>query len=120
MKNLAPHLVRQRLLIEGFYSIDVTRPTVEEFLRGLAAHLGLRMYAEPVVYSPDREAGRAENQGFDAFVPLIDSGIAVYIWTGDRFFSVVLYTCTRFSESSAVEFVRGFFEVRGEVALQAF
>jgi hypothetical protein len=120
MRDLAPHIVRQRMVIEGFYSIDVTRATVENYLRGLAHHLGLRTYAEPVVYAPVPGAGRPENQGFDGFVPLIDSGIAAYVWAADRFFSVVVYTCTRFSEAAALEFTRAFFQARGELAHAPF
>ncbi len=44
----------------------------------------------PVVYAAGADTGRAENAGFDAFVPLINSGIAAYFWTGPRFLSVVL------------------------------
>jgi S-adenosylmethionine decarboxylase len=120
MKDLAPHILRQRLLIEGFYSIDVTRTTVEDYLRGLARHLGLRTYAEPVVYSPAAGVGRAGNQGFDGFVPLVDSGISAYIWTADRFFSVVVYTCARFSEAAALEFTRTYFGATGETVHLAF
>jgi hypothetical protein len=49
---------------------------VSGFLLGAAAHLGLRVYAEPVVFSPASGMGRKENQGFNAFVPLIDSIIS--------------------------------------------
>ncbi len=120
MKDLAPHILRQRMVMEGFYSIDVNRTTVESYLRGLADHLDLRTYAEPVVYSPASGVGRVENQGFDGFVPLIDSGISVYVWTGDRFFSVVVYTCKRFSETAALDFTRTFFQIEGDIAHLAF
>ena len=42
MKDLAPDIVRQRLLIEGLYSRDVDRAAVEAYLIDVAAHLGLR------------------------------------------------------------------------------
>ncbi len=35
MKDLAPEIVRQRLLIEGIYSIEVNREIVESFLLAL-------------------------------------------------------------------------------------
>jgi S-adenosylmethionine decarboxylase len=109
-RDIAPDIFRQRLLIEGYYSSDVGRSAVAAFLTGLAAELGLRTYAEPVIYSPEGQ-GSAENQGFDAFLPLIDSGIAAYFWTGRRFFSVVLYTCKAFDEDTAVRFTRQFLDV---------
>ncbi len=111
MKDLAPDILRQRLLIEGRYSILVDEDTVERFLLDLAAHLELRVYGKPIVHSPGGE-GSPENQGFDAFIPLIDSGISLYVWSEARFFSVVLFTCKQFDESEAgVAFTRSFFDV---------
>jgi len=42
----------------------------------VAAHLGLRAYGRPAMFAPAGEE-RDKNQGFDAFLPLIDSGISV-------------------------------------------
>lgn len=119
MKNLAPQLFRQRLLIEGFYTIDVTRERVAAYLRGVAAHLQLKAYGAPTIYSPGG-LGRAEDQGFDAFLPLIDSGIAAYIWSSAKFFSIVLYTCKAFDEAAAVRYTREFFGATGDVESLSF
>lgn len=118
-RDIAPDIFRQRLLIEGFYSREIARDTVAAFLTGLAAELGLRAYADPVIYSPAGEE-RAENQGFDAFLPLIDSGIAAYFWTGRRFFSIVLYTCKAFDEDVAVRYTRAFLTVEIEPVVLSF
>jgi hypothetical protein len=118
-RDIAPDIFRQRLLIEGFYSIEVGRNAVEAFLSDLAAELGLRAYAEPVIFSPEGQ-GSAENQGFDAFLPLVDSGIAAYFWTGRRFFSIVLYTCKAFDEDTAVRFAREFLDVEGKPVVFSF
>jgi len=119
VRDIAPDIVRQRLLIEGFYAIEVDRTVVAEFLCGLAATLALRAYAEPVIFSPGGE-GQAANQGFDAFLPLVDSGIAAYFWTGRRFFSIVVYTCKAFDEAAAVGFAESFLRVNGESVKLAF
>jgi hypothetical protein len=119
MRNLAPHIFRQRLLIEGFYTVDVTRETLAAYLLGVAAHLGLRAYGEPAIYTP-AGLGKAGNQGFDAFLPLIDSGISAYIWSSARFFSIVLYTCKGFDEALAVRYTREFFGASGEVESLGF
>jgi S-adenosylmethionine decarboxylase len=108
MRDLAPDITRQRLLIEGYYAAAVDRAAVERYLLGLARELELRVYGEPVIHSP-AGAGKAENQGFDAFIPLIDSGISLYVWSARRFFAVVLFTCKRFAAEEAVEFTRRFF-----------
>ena len=108
MKDLAPQVFRQRLLMEGLYSIEMTRTAVANYLTGLAAHLSLRAYGEPTIHSPGG-VGSAHNQGFDAFLPLIDSGIAAYVWSSARFFSIVVYTCKGFDDAAAVAFTREYF-----------
>lgn len=119
-RNIAPDIFRQRLLIEGFFGRDVEERVIGDYLLGVAAHLGLRTYGEPVVFSPGAGAGRAENAGYDAFVPLIDSGISGYFWTGPRFLSIVLYTCKGFDEQAAVAYTRTFFAIAGETVTHAF
>jgi S-adenosylmethionine/arginine decarboxylase-like enzyme len=104
MAAFAPEIERQRLLVEGYYTADVDEVGVEEFLHGLAAHLGLRSYGHPAIFAPSGE-GRAENQGYDAFLPLIDSGISVYVWTERRFVASVLFTCKPFDVDDAVAYV---------------
>jgi S-adenosylmethionine decarboxylase len=119
VNDLAPHITRQRLLVEGFYTIGVDRAAVDRYLHGIAAHLGLRGYAAATIFSPGGQ-GKAQNQGFDAFLPLIDSGIALYVWSSARFFSAILYTCRRFDAQAAIAFTREFFGVQGEVASLVF
>jgi S-adenosylmethionine/arginine decarboxylase-like enzyme len=108
MRDLAPHITRQRLLIESYYTAPVDQAAVERYLLELARHLELRVYGAPVIHSPGG-TGKAENQGFDAFIPLIDSGISLYVWSAHRFFAVVLFTCKPFAAEKAVEFTRRFF-----------
>jgi hypothetical protein len=79
-------------------------------LQGVAAHLGLRTYGRPAIFAP-AGAGRDENQGFDAFLPLIDSGISLYVWTGLRFLSGILFTCKLFDEHSAIQYTSDFFKL---------
>lgn len=93
MKNLAPEIFRQRLIIEGYYSIHITKEILKEYLIDIAEHLDLRIYGDPIIFSPSSGMGKEENAGFDAFVPLIDSGISAYIWSNAKFFSIVVYTC---------------------------
>jgi S-adenosylmethionine decarboxylase len=108
MKDLAPEITRQRLLIEGHYSVAVDRSKVEGYLLGVAAHLGLRTYGSPIVHAPDG-LGKGENEGFDAFIPLIDSGISIYVWTAPKFFAAVLFTCKQFRAERAVDYTREYF-----------
>lgn len=45
--------------------------------------------------------GKAANEGYDAFVPLIDSGIYTCVWSGPRFASIILYMCAEFGEAES-------------------
>lgn len=72
-------------MIEGFYKIKVDKKSIEGYFKRITKSLRLRMYGKPIIFSPGG-MGKKENQGYDAFVPLIDSGIAVYIWSNAKFF----------------------------------
>ena len=108
MINLAPEITRIRLLIEGYYSGDMDEARVVRYLFGVAEELGLKVYGHPTLHSPAGK-GSERNQGFDAFIPLIDSGICVYIWSQQRFFSALLYTCKSFDIDAARRFTQAFF-----------
>ena len=120
MKNIAPEIFRQRLIIEGYFTTNLNKKVIERYLLGLAARLELQTYGEPIIFSPASGMGREENAGFDAFVPLIDSGISLYVWSQARFFSAVLYTCKGFDEQAAIDFTRDFFGVTGEIVSASF
>ena len=118
VKDLAPSITRQRLLVEGFYEADVDEASIARFLEQLTEELELRTYGAPTIFSP-AGVGRDENAGYDAFVPLIDSGISLYVWTSSRFLALVLFTCKRFEATRAVDVTRRFFAMT-EVESQGF
>src|SRR5262245_19721451 len=108
MEDLAPDIVRQRILIEGYYSVNVDEKAIREYFAQITARLGLRTYDAPVIFAP-RGEGSDENEGYDAFVPLIDSGISLYVWTGPSFLSMVAFTCKAFDAEEAVTATSEFF-----------
>jgi len=108
MRDLAPDITRQRLLLEGYFTIPVDEEAIARFFIELTSALDLRMYGEPTIFSPGGD-GRDENQGYDAFVPLIDSGISLYVWTSSRFLALVVFTCKAFDTERAVAFARDYF-----------
>ncbi len=120
MKDLAPEIFRQRLLMEARWTIVLDAELVRGYLLGLSAELGLTPYGEPIVFTPAAGQGRPENAGFDSFLPLINSGISGYFWTASRFLSVVLYSCTPFDPDAAVAFTKGYFAIEGPVACSVF
>ncbi len=102
MEDLAPDITRQRLLIEGFFTINVDEGAIRAFFERIATEMQLRTYGAPTIFAPEGD-GRAENQGYDAFVPFIDSGISLYVWSGPRFMSVIIFTSKHFDSSTAVQ-----------------
>lgn len=108
--DLAPEVFRQRHLIEGRFSVDLDEDAVRAYLLGLADALGTKPYGDPIVFSPDAMiesgAGSEGNAGYDAFLPLVDSGISAYFWTASKFFSVVIYTCKGFDPDAGLAFTR--------------
>ncbi len=110
MKNLAPSITRQRLLIEGFYKIDADKSVIIDYFNTITKSLKLKMYGEPIIFSPGGK-GKNINQGYDAFVPLIDSGISVYVWSNAKFLSLIMYTCKSFDENKALEVTKKFWKI---------
>jgi S-adenosylmethionine/arginine decarboxylase-like enzyme len=110
MKDLAPEIVRQRLLIEGKYEIEVQIDTINQFFDALLSGLGLSAAGDAIVNSSLGQ-GQPKNQGIEAFLPLIDSGVAVYTWQSARFLSLIIYTCKTFEKEKALQIVEGFFEL---------
>ena len=86
MKNLAPNITRQRLLIEGFYTIEITKKTIEKYLLDLAQHLNLRTYGEPIIFAPASGMGR-----------------------DFKFFLMIIYTCKGFDERAVIQFTQEYF-----------
>jgi len=111
MPRIAPEIFRKRLLIEGYFARQgLDAAAIREYFTLITSRLGLRTYGEPIVHATSGQ-GKAANQGYDAFVPLIDSGIYVCVWSARAFASVILYTCTEFDDAEAIEATRGFFEL---------
>lgn len=115
LTSIAPEIYRKRLLVEGYYRVEVDADGVRAYFARITGDLGLRTYGEPIVHRTSGE-GKAANEGYDGFVPLIDSGIYLAVWTGPRFLSTVLYTCADFDEDRAVASVRDFFSLAGHEA----
>jgi S-adenosylmethionine decarboxylase len=110
LTSIAPEVFRKRLLIEGYFGIEVTAETVRDYFSEITSQLNLKTYGDPIVHTTSG-AGKEVNEGFDGFVPLIDSGIYVSIWSSARFLSTILYTCAEFDEEKAIDVVKAFFQL---------
>jgi S-adenosylmethionine/arginine decarboxylase-like enzyme len=111
MKDIAPHITRQRLVVEGFFEGNVDRKKILDFFDGITKHLKFRVYGKPIIHATGGQ-GKKINQGFDCFIPLIDSGIALYVWGNAKFFSTVIYTCKNFDARKASSYCKEFFNAK--------
>ena len=110
LTSIAPEIYRKRLLVEGYFRSEVTHDALLAYFERITRELGLRTYGEPIIHRTSG-AGKTANEGYDGFVPLIDSGIYIAAWVNPRFLSTVIYTCADFDEDLAVEVVRDFFRL---------
>ena len=110
MTNIAPDIFRKRLLIEGYFTIEVKESTLVEYFSFITSALKLKTYGEPTVHATSGQ-GKEQNQGYDAFVPLIDSGIYISVWLNQKFLSLIIYTCKDFDEQKALEETKSFFNL---------
>ncbi|NGX51622.1 MAG: hypothetical protein K1060chlam2_01495 [Chlamydiae bacterium] len=108
---IAPEVYRQRYMIEGYFEREVDRAVIEEFFKTITKDLNLRTYAEPTIFTPEG-MGKEENSGYDAFIPLIDSGISLYVWSKKCFLAIVIFTCKEFNEKIALETIQSFFKIK--------
>ena len=112
LTNIAPEIFRKRLLIEGYFRVEVSEDSLREYFSRISSGLGLRTYGEPIIHQTSG-AGKDVNEGFDAFVPLIDSGIYIAVWVNPKFLSTIIYTCGEFDEEKAVRLVEEIFRLEG-------
>jgi hypothetical protein len=110
LTDIAPDIFRKRLLIEGYFKADVTEDSLTNYFTDITSKLNLKTYGAPVIHRTTGE-GKSVNEGFDGFVPLVDSGIYIGVWVNPKFLSTIIYTCGEFDADKAVETVKDFFEL---------
>jgi hypothetical protein len=110
LTNIAPEIFRKRLLVEGYFKVQVTEDSLRSYFSRITSELGLRTYGEPIIHMTSGE-GKDINEGFDGFVPLVDSGIYIGVWVNPKFLSTIIYTCGEFDAEKAVSLVAEIFEL---------
>ncbi len=108
LTNIAPEVFRKRLLVEGYFGVEVTEDVLRGYFSRITSDLGLRTYGDPIIHHTSG-AGKEINEGFDGFVPLVDSGIYIGVWVNPKFLSTIIYTCGEFDEKRAVNLVKDIF-----------
>jgi hypothetical protein len=110
LTSIAPEIFRKRLIVEGYFRTEVTQESLRAYFDDITGGLGLKTSGVPIIHATGGR-GKDINQGFDGFVPLIDSGIYIAVWVNPRFLSNIIYTCGEFDEQLAVTLVRDFFQL---------
>jgi len=61
VKDLATDIMRKRLIIEGYFTVEVDPKVIENFFDSLCQSLSLRKYGKPTIFSPGGEGERRES-----------------------------------------------------------
>ncbi len=110
LTNIAPEIFRKRLLVEGYFDVEVDEDGLRSYFSRITTELGLRTYSEPIIHHTSGQ-GKDINEGFDGFVPLVDSGIYIGVWVKPKFLSTIIYTCGEFDAEKAVSLVKEIFQL---------
>lgn len=103
-KNLAPHLTRQRVIIEGTTAKIVAPDQIKTYLDQLAHITGMEKLSGPYAYS-------AHDMGYGGWIHWKTSGAAFYSYPTDpALFTVDCYTCKPFSAVEAAKFTKQYFQ----------
>lgn len=108
MKNLASKIYRQRLIIEGLYTIEIKPSKLRKFMKGLSVKLGMTIIYGPIIKNLAEKINPI-HKGFEGVMIWAESGTSVYTWENENFFTVDIYTCKRFDVNTAVNFTKEFF-----------
>ena len=109
-RDLAPAILRQRLVIEGTCDRRISASAIADYLVQLSHVCAMKVLIEPVTH-------RSERFGWAGWVHWETSGAHFYAWDEPFvFFSVDVYTCKAFDAQRAVEFTRAYFDADEVVA----
>lgn len=103
MKDLAPTIYRQRLVIEGYPLKPITDVDIKEYLSALSKKIDMHQLIEPVTH-------RSDTYGWAGWIHWETSGAHFYAWDQPMlFYSVDIYTCKAFDPGVAIDFTKEFF-----------
>ena len=104
MKDLAPDIVRQRMVIEGLLKDPFGPLGMVSYCNQVTKVLNMTSVTSPICnYDPE--------YGWCAYTHWKESGMHIYSWGSRKppFFSIDIYTCRAFEEEDVVKFTRDFF-----------
>jgi S-adenosylmethionine decarboxylase len=102
MRDLAPEILRQRLVVEGRCRAPIDATKIASYLSGLSDVCGMKRLIDPVTHRSDR-------YGWAGWVHWEASGAHMYAWEQPRlFFSVDIYACRAFDVDAVCRYTAEF------------
>lgn len=103
MLDLAPDIIRQRLVVEGLSRESIDACSIRDYLSKLSETIDMVTLIEPVTH-------QSPLYGWAGWIHWETSGAHFYAWDTPRlFFSVDIYACKTFRTDDVVAFTREFF-----------
>ncbi len=103
MRDLAPKIHRQRLVVEGYPQQVISDEQIKDYLLQLSDVLEMNSLIEPVTH-------KSTKYGWAGWIHWENSGAHFYAWERPQlFFSVDIYTCKPFDPDVARAFTQGYF-----------
>jgi len=105
--DLAPTIVRRRLVVECLYQNEITADSICQYMVELSNVMNMTIVAPPTTqYEPA--------YGFSAYMCWKESGMHVYTWKATEsrpnFMSLDIYTCKDFDINLVIEFTKKHFQ----------
>jgi hypothetical protein len=109
-RDLAPTILRQRMVVEGYPAYVITDEHIKGYLRGLSAVTDMITIIEPVTHVSER-------YGWAGWIHWETSGAHFYSWERPvSFFSVDIYTCKAFDPADVLACTGEYFRTTEIVA----
>jgi S-adenosylmethionine decarboxylase len=103
-RDLAPQILRQRLVVEGTCAEPIGAHQIRQYLNRLATVCDMRTLTRPVTH-------RSPRYGWAGWVHWETSGAHFYAWDEPAlFFSVDIYTCKAFDPDRVIDFTAQYFD----------
>jgi hypothetical protein len=113
VRDLAPEIHRQRLVVEGLCPQPIDAASIREYLSQLSKAIDMVELTEPVTH-------QSPLYGWAGWIHWETSGAHFYAWDEPRlFFSVDVYACKPFAPEAVVELTREWFDA-SEVVCKGF
>ena len=103
LRDLAPSIHRQRLIVEGRPAAPIGDVEIRQYLTQLSDVCRMHRLIDPVTH-------RSDTYGWAGWIHWEASGAHFYAWEKPvLFYSVDIYACARFDPEAVVDFTRAFF-----------